>query len=154
MMTITIVTQSIIEDMKIKAHLEVQKIQNLKERDDARIDDEDMDEVNRDIVSASASLAKILQRFLSADSENISGGALSLPSTIEYELEFTSRRESGKEQQLADIFHAYLVDNALSRFFRSVSQFELASSHEALAREEEKNITEIINHKSAPIWQD
>lgn len=150
-MRIEIVTQRIIEDMMIKSHLESQAIKDLADRDYVRIDEEDMDEVRRDIVSASASLANILQRYLRPDTSFLAeDAALELTPTMVYDLAFSERRQSGKAQPLADAFHSYLVNLALSKFYESVNQNDMANKRRALAAADAELIENLIYRKLPP----
>lgn len=150
MMKVEITKQRIIEDIRIKSHYDAQHIKDLEERDAARVDDEDVDEITRDLINAVSSLYGVAGRYLEKDTTYMAGDALSLPATIVFKFSFAERRLDGKAQALADAIHSYLVNYTLSLFYNAAANADMAQKRAQMALADRTLVETLVFTKKAP----
>lgn len=154
-MDITITTQNVLEDMRLKSHLEVENIEDVDIRDNARADLLKSDELERAFTGSLADLGNLLARFLTDATVTATATAGNAPGVEEsYRYEFTAseRRYSGKVRLIADKMHSYVVNMALSRFYVSVGQANLSAAHANLAASDGAALVTALYSKSQPSY--
>lgn len=152
-MTITITTQNVLEDMRLKSHFEVENIEDVDIRDNARADLLKTDELERAFKGALADLTNLLARFLTDEtvvSTATVGNAPGVEDSYAYVFTGGERRFGGKVQLMADKMHSYMVNMALSRFYISVGQANLSSARANLAASDGAALVTAIYSKAQP----
>lgn len=129
-MRITIDTQELLFDIRNTSHHEVAGIADVEQRYRTEAGSDKMETIYRCLAASQGTLTALCDKILvgeplTTDASNILGG---LPEQIEFELNLT-RRFAGREQAIADAFHAFLVDSTLSMFYRNVNAPDLSKPH-------------------------
>ena len=132
--------------MRYRSHLEVASISSEEERYKVEAGSEKTEAINTYLAEADGSLRNLLRRFLTANTAQ--------DSDYTYHLDFSDRRAVNKVPALTESMKSYLIETALTAFYRTVAQVNLSQVHEAKAKADESNIINIINYKSEPTWQD
>lgn len=128
-LNIEIATFRIREDIYYKSHLEVMSIEDPESRDVCRADEEKVDEIDRNILSADGELRIALHRWLSPSDAVSATNVLTISNNLTYQFKTSPRGADHKTTALAAGIHAYLVDSALAKFYTSVNQPNLAKPH-------------------------
>ena len=150
-MTITINPTRIIDEVRRKAHFEVQPIPDEEARFDARAGLEKMDDLEQSLLVADLRLQEIMMRFLIHDETIEVEDTPGLPQSFRYKLVFGERRMKGKLPALTGAMHDFLVNETLSKHFGMVTQTQLADRHTEQAELCAKRITELLFTKNPPI---
>lgn len=149
--TINIDTARLLEEMRQKSHLETQRIKDAEEREAVRAGVEKTDELTRCVMYADAQLCGIIGRYMEPDLSDEGSDTLGLPSRLAYRLLMGERRRAGKIAVLAETFHSYLVNMALSKYYASVAMTELAAARANLAAADVVSIIQQLNSKMPPV---
>lgn len=154
-MKVTINSNCVLEDVKLKSHLEVENIQDVEIRDNARADLTKTDELERAYSGALADLTCLIARFLesseavsTAEEDNSPG---ILPDYV-FSLSLSDRRGQGKTELIKDKMHSYLVNMAMSRFYVSVGQSNLAAARANLAASDGAVLVTALYSKREPTY--
>lgn len=149
-MEITLGITAIKEDMILKSHLELETEENLDKKWYARVDEDKEDELDRAIMNAGADLEALCWRWIEATYVQAEDDALEA-SNLVFNLNFSRRRTAEKAKQLASAMHAYIVDDALAKFYDTVEAQDLSEQHAKNAQAQAQVITHIIYSKLPPI---
>jgi len=150
-MFITINPTRIIDEVRRKAHFEVQPIPDAEARFDARAGLEKMDDLEQSLLVAELDLQAVMGRFLVHDWTEEVEDLPGLPQSFAYELVFGERRMKGKLPALAGAMHDFLVNKTLEKHFNMVTQTQLADRHADLAEKCANSITVLLYTKNPPI---
>lgn len=149
-MIITIETNELVFDISNKSHLEVANITDAEARYRAEAGTDKREEVERALTSSRAALDQLLNKYLVPDLDSEGCNDPGFPQYFTYTLRLSERRGAGKAQALADTMQSYLVNLTLAKFYHTVAQEQLASTHEGLASADAKLLTTLINTKQPP----
>ena len=113
---------------------------------------EKLDEVNRCVVEAFATLQENVSRFLRLEEDlgDMESDESVLPELFILDFEYSGRRIAGRGQTLTDQCLAYLTDAALAKFYITVSAMDMAEKRAKLADAELKFITRMLFTKLPP----
>ena len=153
-MTVTINTSELFFDIKNKSHHEVASIENVDQRYVAEAGTENTHEILRCIIEAEARVRLMCGRFLNKVTENkdVSSDLPStIPSSYTYSFVDNARRQDNRGKVIADGMHSAIVSMALSKFYVSVNQMELATSHDALATNGVQLLEKMLFEKLPPV---
>ena len=151
-MEINIKTQTLLEELRQKSHLGTERIKDAEVREAVRAGKEKTDELTRCIMTADSRLRAVIGgRYLKRDHSTAADDMLGLPDYLTYDLLINVKRASGKDTAFAGLFHDYLVNMALSRYYVSVAMADMAGARAALAAQDEKDIIILLNTKLPPV---
>ena len=153
-MTITIIIEELLKDIRERSHLDVQGMESdMQYRIEAGSDKNE--QLKREIVIVSSALTRMLQRYLvdsvSQEADNTLDGRVG--SQLEWELEMSDRRASNKAQPLADACHDYLVHYTLARYYKSVNAGELSNTHSLQTADAAREIEGLLYSKTPPKYE-
>jgi hypothetical protein len=153
-MTITIIIDELLKDMRERSHLDVQGLApDVQYRTEAGSDKNE--QLKREIVIVSSALTRMLQRYLTDDDTNSADNTLDgrVGEQLEWTLDMSERRASNKVQPLTDACHDYLVHYALSRYYKSVNAGELSNTHSLQTADAAKEIEGLLYSKTPPRYE-
>ena len=153
-MTITIIIEELLKDIRERSHLDVQGVEpDVQYRTEAGSDKNE--QLKREIVIVSSALTRMLQRYLVADDTETADNTLDgrVGSQLEWELDMSERRASNKVQPLTDACHDYMVHYTLARYYKSVNAGELSNTHSLQTADAAKEIQELLYSKTPPIYE-
>ena len=151
--TVNITRASVLADMKVKSHAEVAHIQDDKQRYLAELGTEKEQEAHQCITDAASDVAAFIRPLLVFTSgTETATDAYDTTAAITYTLSVTARKAPGMADALAKTIHAYIVDAALSKFYGSVAQGDLAEIHRVRLASELADINNIIYRRSKPTY--
>lgn len=153
-MTITIIIEELLKDIRERSHLDVQGMApDVQYRIEAGSDKNE--QLKREIVIVSSALTRMLQRYLvdsdSQEADNTLDG--SVGSQLEWELDMSERRASNKAQPLADACHDYMVHYTLARYYKSVNAGELSNTHSLQTADVAREIEGLLYSKTPPKYE-
>jgi hypothetical protein len=153
-MTVTINTSELFFDIKNKSHHEVASIENVDQRYVAEAGTENTHEILRCIIEAEARVRLMCGRFLVKVTENNDHNS-DLPDTVPgsytYQFVANARRQDNRGKVIADGMHSAIVSLALSKFYVSVNQMNLAKTHDALATNGVQLLEKMLYEKLPPV---
>ena len=150
-MKITINTKLVSEEIRQKSHLNTRQIQDTDLKVSTRIGEDEMDEVDRCILQANGRMLTLCRKWLSPASVSANADVLTLPQKFEYEFVGTDRRLQNKAEALTQDIHSFIVSAALSRYYNSVFNDNLANMYERKALADAQDITILLNSKLPPV---
>lgn len=152
-MTVTIQTSELLFDIRNKSHLEVASIENLDRRYAAEAGTEKTEEILRCIIEAEARIRLMCERFLEkvTEGEAISDLPSIVPESYTYQFVSNARRQDCRAEITANTIHSAIVNLALSTFYVSVSQMEMAKTHDALATSRVQLLEKMLFEKLPPV---
>lgn len=153
-MKVIINTSELFFDIKNKSHNEVSSIENVDERYAAEAGSEKDSEISRCIIEAEASVRMMCGRFLKRITEIVDKDSdlpEKVPASYEYEFVDNARRQDNRGKAIADGIHSAIVSMALSKFYVSVNQMELAKTHDALAASGIQLLEKMLYEKLPPV---
>lgn len=153
-MTITIIIEELLKDIRERSHLDVQGLEpEMQYRIEAGSDKNE--QLKREIVIVSSALTRMLQRYLvdsdSQEADNTLDGRVG--SQLEWELHMSERRASNKAQPLADACHDYMVHYTLARYYKSVNAGELSNTHSLQTADAAREIEGLLYSKTPPKYE-
>lgn len=149
-MEIQLNTKLILEEVRQKSHLNTRVIQDPEARLNARIGEEQMDEVERCLLEANGDLKDICARWLSPDMEPISDDSLGLPEFFVYTFLMTPRRAANKGEALTQRMHEFLVSSTLERYYTTALIPDLAKVYTESTRDVIDNLVNTLHFKLPP----
>lgn len=149
-LNITISRDSVIADLRVKAHMEAAVIGNAEERYIAQAGTEKIQEIHQCVSDAFSEASSILREFNRGSQTATANDDYRAAGDLDLALEISSRRASGLATPLADAIHKYVVDAAMAKFFRSVSRPEMAERHTAALPSDRANIDMLLYVKHEP----
>lgn len=158
-MTVNINIKELFFDIKNKSHHEVASIQDTDLRYVAEAGTENEHEIYRCIIEAEARVRLMCGKFLVRASESFNDNTLpeKVPDKYTYEFVDNARRQDNRGQVIVDGMHSAIVSMALSKFYVSVNQNELAAQHDALANKGVELLERMLYEKlppTPPVWDD
>lgn len=151
-MKITLIVEELLKDMRERSHLDVQEMEpDAQYRTEAGSDKNE--QLKREIVTVSASLTRMLHRWLADDYDVSADNMLGLTDELTWKLNMGERRMSGKVQPLTDACHDYMVHYVLSRYYKSVNAGELSNTHSLQTADAAKEIEELLYSKNPPRYE-
>lgn len=153
-MKVTINTSELFFDIKNKSHHEVSSIDDVDQRYVAEAGTENEHEIFRCIIEAEARVRLMCGRFLKRIIETTdedSNLPEEVPTSYEYEFVDNARRQDNRGKVIADGMHSAIVSMALSKFYVSVNQMELAKTHDALATSGVQLLEKMLYEKLPPV---
>lgn len=153
-MKVVINTSELFFDIKNKSHHEVSSIENVDERYVAEAGTENQHEIFRCIIEAEARVRLMCGRFLTRTTENTDKDSdlpETVPTSYEYEFIDNARRQDNRGKVIADGMHSAIVSMALSKFYVSVNQMEMAKTHDALATSGIQLLEKMLYEKLPPV---
>lgn len=148
--TITIQRAQVLADMKVTSHAEVASIEDAKARYKAEAGTEKNQQLHQCIVDAVADAESILRPFISGAATASADDAYSSTGDFTFTLEVTPRKAAGLAAPLARALHKFIVNVALSSFYRGVNQPGLAAAHDGARARDTQAIENLIYHRAAP----
>lgn len=108
--------------------------------------------VVQSINEANARLKAVIGRYLElAPYQEGADDSLGHSDLMTYNLVLSTRKGSGKARPLADLFHSYLVNSALTKILSSMGQDELSGKHDAQAVSDATAINKLLKSKIPPV---
>ena len=152
-MEITIKISELFFDIKNKSHHEVSSIQDVNQRYVAEAGTENEHEIYRCIIDAEALVRLMCGRFLKKSEETHDDNTLpeNVPDAYVYTFIDNARRQDNRGQVITDGMHSAIVSMALSKFYVSVNQTELAAQHDALATRAVQLLERMLFEKLPPV---
>ena len=153
-MKVTINTSELFFDIKNKSHHEVSSIGDVDQRYVAEAGTENEHEIFRCIIEAEARVRLMCGRFLKRiieTKDEDSNLPEEVPTSYEYEFVDNARRQDNRGKVIADGMHSAIVSMALSKFYVSVNQMELAKTHDALAISGVQLLEKMLYEKLPPV---
>ena len=153
-MKVIINTSELFFDIKNKSHHEVSSIENVDQRYVAEAGTENQHEIFRCIIEAEARVRLMCGRFLTRATENTDKDSdlpEEVPTSYEYEFIDNARRQDNRGKVIADGMHSAIVSMALSKFYVSVNQMEMAKTHDALATSGVQLLEKMLYEKLPPV---
>lgn len=153
-MNVTIKTSELFFDIRNKSHHEVSSIDNVDQRYVAEAGTENEHEIFRCIIEAEARVRLMCGRFLKRTTEVKDADSdlpEEVPTAYEYEFVDNARRQDNRGKVIADGMHSAIVSMALSKFYISVNQMDLAKAHDALATSGVQLLERMLFEKLPPI---
>lgn len=74
------------------------------------------------------------------------------PTSFYFELDLSSRRETGKEESLATLFRSLTVNLILNKYFASKNLAELAAKYDAQALTDVQSLAKLLYEKLPPVY--
>lgn len=149
---ITIGRSSVLADMRVKSHAEVAAIADAKERYLAELGTEKLDEAHQCITDSFADAQSLMRRLVSGTAASTADDGFASTGDLSLALSVTPRKAMGLAVPLTDALHAYVVDAALSRFYRAVSRADLAQAHLNSLPAERAAIERLIYRRAKPSY--
>lgn len=156
MTTIRLQVTELLFDIRNKSYEECQSITDIDARYRTEAGTEKTDEIRRCLTEAVSRLHRIAYRWTAKFyKDEPTWDDADIPSEdyhqdYVFELDFTQREAEGKDKILADLFHEYVVEATLAKFYSSVNAGDLSNKHSLLAIEADRAITDILPRKSVP----
>lgn len=150
MANITISYSEVLFDLRNKNKEEVRFIQEPQARYLAEARTDKSDEVSRCIKEAFSQVASLYVRFVKNDFDADATDDLGSIEDLSLVLELSERRSYGKAQVIADTIHSLVVNHALSKFYNTIQQPDLAAKRAALAMEDTKLLNKLFFEKLPP----
>ncbi|MBR4404926.1 MAG: hypothetical protein IKW84_08960 [Bacteroidaceae bacterium] len=153
-MTITIIIEELLKDIRERSHLDVQGMEpDMQYRTEAGSDKNE--QLKREIVIVSSALTRMLQRYLNVDDTAQADNTLDgrVGQQLVWELDMSDRRASNKAQPLADACHDYLVHYTLARYYKSVNAGELSNTHSLQTADAAGEIEGLLFSKTPPRYE-
>lgn len=153
-MNVIIKTSELFFDIRNKSHHEVSSIENVDQRYVAEAGTENEHEIFRCIIEAEARVRLMCGRFLKRTTEVKDADSdlpEEVPTAYEYEFVDNARRQDNRGKVIADGMHSAIVSMALSKFYISVNQMDLAKAHDALATSGVQLLERMLFEKLPPI---
>lgn len=150
--TITISRSSIISDIRLKSHMEAASISAAEERYIVEAGTEKVEELNQCVTDAFAEVSGIVRPVISAAAQLTANDNYRSSGDLVLSFDLSERKSGGFAAPLADAIHKYVVDSAMSRFYRSVARPVFADSHERMLIPGRANIEAIIYVKNEPTY--
>lgn len=153
-MKVTINTSELFFDIKNKSHHEVSSITDVDQRYVAEAGTENEHEIFRCIIEAEARVRLMCGRFLKRTTETTDKDSdlpEEVPASYEYEFTDNARRQDNRGKVIADGMHSAIVSMALSKFYVSVNQMELAKTHDGLATSGIQLLEKMLYEKLPPV---
>lgn len=149
-LNITISRESVIADLRVKAHMEAAVIGSAEERYIVDAGTEKIQEIHQCVTDAFSEASAIVREFNRGSQTALANDAYRAAGDLGLALEVSGRRISGIATPLADAIHKYVVDSAMAKFFRSVSRPEMAERHSAALPSDRANIDVLLYVKHEP----
>lgn len=153
-MKVTINTSELLFDIKNKSHHEVSSIGDVDQRYAAEAGTEKENEIFRCIIEAEARVrlicGRFLKRIIETKDEN-SDLPEDVPISYEYEFVDKARMQDNRGKVIADGIHSTIVSMAMSKFYVSVNQMELAKTHDDLATSGVQLLEKMLYEKLPPV---
>lgn len=156
MMKILLQTTELLFDIRNKSHMECESITDVDARYRTEAGADKIDEVRRCLTEAVSRLYRLAYRWTRKFYQEETFDDADIPSENHhlhyiFELNLTQRQGEGKAKMLADLFHEYVVEATLAKFYGSVSAQELSNIHSTRALDAGERISELLNRKSVPV---
>lgn len=152
-MTVNIITEELLQDIRMKSHLECETIPDVEERYKYEAGTEKRDEVSRSIIRAVATARGVLVRFLEPDFSDFASNLPEIPEEFCFQFHISERRLAGRTQQIADRLHSYIVDLTLGYYYTSCNKLDFAKTHTDMAAGECMQIESLLYTKLPPIFK-
>lgn len=156
MIEIRLQSTELLFDIRNKSHHECESITDIDARYRTEAGTEKTDELRRCLTEAVSRLERLAYRWTRKVyvTDPVYDDA-DIPSTdyeqcYVFEMEMTQRQGEGKEKMMADLFHEYVVEASLAKFYGSVSATELSNAHSVRALDADQRIRELLPRKSVP----
>lgn len=149
MLTITLYTDELLHDIRMKSSIECQAIDNAEERYRCEAGTDKNDELVRQMLTVSSSITRMFNKWLS-NSQTSADNTLGKPESFQYALNLPERQARGKAQELTDACHAYMVSYVLARYYAGVGQKEWSNNYSLETAAHADEIMMIINRKAEP----
>lgn len=154
MITITIKTASLLSDIRIKSHMNTERIKDPEDRYAVRAGEENEAEQRQDLQDAWRELLSLCKRLIRTGVADAGGSDL-LDSTIpaadkELALDIEEETESYIPEALAQAMHEYLLSGALRRFYTSTAMPDLVAMYAPLENAAAVRIRELIYYRPYP----
>lgn len=151
MMTVTIYTQPIFDEVMQKSHLGVQNIPDPEARYNVRAGLDKEDEIVRCILEGIAQVehrcARFLYETITSAVDNIGNP---LPESYEFNFDLSERRAANKAEPLTAAMHNFIVQYALAKFNSTVNQMDVSNKYSLQAIETGNNIENLLYSKQPP----
>lgn len=149
-MTIELDIETMIKTLRKNSHDEVQVIQDVEARDNARAGLDKIDEIRQCVKDGIAQVSRRCWRWLADDRINYAGNTDDMPQTVAFELRLSERRGTNKAEPLTAAMQSLVIEYAMSKFYAIVSQQELSNKHSLAAVEAGNTIDELLFTKKPP----
>lgn len=155
MITITIKTASLLDDIRIKSFMNSERIKDPEERYAVRAAEENNAEVMESLQEAWRSLKALCRKFLAA-TDDAAGSDIFDTSTADrtLTLDVTVRRSSNIGEPLAQAMHNYLVNGTLRRFYTSAVMADLVTLYGAAENAARDEVVNLLYRKLEPAYTD
>lgn len=155
MTTITIKTESLLSDMRIKSYRSTERIQNPEERYILRVGEENESEALQCLQEAWQAGKALCRRFLSITSDYTGSDLLNrTKADLTLTLDITARRTSNIGDEFANALHEYLVTGALRRFYAHAGATDLGTVYAGMETAAQTELIRLLYKKSEPVHPD
>lgn len=153
MITITIKTASLLSDIRIKSHMNTERIKDPDDHYAVRAGEENNDEVMEGLQEAWNALKGLCRRFLAAAAPTEGSDIFNADTADKLLLlDVTERRTQVLADTLAQAIHNYLVYGALRRFYTSAAMGDLVTIYAASENEARDQIIGLLYRKMEPVY--
>ena len=153
MIAITIKMASLVSDIKIKSHLNTERIKDPNDKYAARAGEENESELRQSVQNTWRALITLCRRFL-PETDDTTGSDLFSTTLSETDqtlnFDVTSRRTSNIADALSQAIHEYLVSGTLRRFYVAVAMTDLAALYATGEKDATDEIVRLLYRKAAP----
>lgn len=152
--TVTIKMASLLSDIRIKSHMNTERIKDPEEKYAVRAGEENEAEQRQALQDAWRNLLALCRRFIKTETADMAGSDL-LETTIsanDKELTFDFKEETASyiPDALAQAMHEYLLSGALRRFYTSAAMPDLVTIYAAQENAATARIRELIYYRPYP----
>ena len=149
-MVIELYKQELLDDIRMKSHLEMANIEDVEARYRVEAGSEKIEDITRCLGEGLGAVRHRCIRFLKEEITEHSDNLSYLPDTFTFNLSLSERRAIGKNEPLTRAMHSLVVEYALAKFYSDVSQIELSNKHSALAINAGNEIDDLLYTKLPP----
>ena len=150
--TITIGRSSVLSDIRVKSHAEAAAISNAEERYIVEAGTEKLPEVHQCINDAFSEVHAIVRQFVTGASTASANDAYRSSGDLVLALDIPSRKSVAIATPLTDAIHKYVVDSAMSKFYRAVSRPAMGDAHAQSLASDRANIDILLYTKQEPVY--
>lgn len=149
---ITIKFSEILFDLQNKNAEEVRFIEEPQARYLAEAGTNKIEELKRCIKEAFSFASSLCLRFLSVGEVTDADDSIENVEDLTLSLQLSERRGAGKASIIADTLHSMIVNMALSKFYNTIHQTDLATKRENLAASDVQIFHKHIFTKLPPVF--
>jgi len=154
--TITIKTASLLSDIRIRSHMNTQRIKDPEEQYALRIGEENESAARQALQEAWSDAVALCRPFLvttdDTSGDDLYGDITSSDKTLT--LDVTTRRTSHIADSIPEEIHAFLANAALKRFYTSAMMPDLVSIYAAAEKVARQEIIELLYKKMEPVYEE